>query len=43
MGARSGSAGPRGAAGGPPSDDNGSDSGSASNRWRRGYFGTGLT
>lgn len=40
MGARSGGQGPRGAAGGPPSDDNGSDSGSSSHRWRRVYAGT---
>lgn len=40
MGARGGGQGPAGPAGGPPSDDNGTDSGSASNRWRRVYAGT---
>lgn len=42
MGARGGGQGPAGPVGGAPSDDNGTDSGSASNRWRRGYFGTSL-
>ena len=40
MAPRTGGQGPAGPAGGPPSDDNGSDSGSASNRWRRVYAGT---
>ena len=40
MGARGGGQGPAGPVGGAPSDDDGSDSGSASNRWRRLYLGT---